>query len=151
MNRQKYWILLANMGFGPLIGLAVLLCMTVPLSGITALLKADLLAQITLFGTYQIMVVMVGLTYLIGLVPAFLHSCIMMLAMRTGARRQILVLISPASGFIATALFFSCLRLPQGMPFSPERLFMSGFGGTLPAFICMLIAFRWMDRDDGRL
>lgn len=144
MNRQNRSILIANMGFGPLVGLAVLVSTTIPVIAIAAASGAPLRIP-SASGILSAAVLMATSAYAIGLVPAFLHSCIMVLAMRTGASRGKLLLISPFSGFFAVALFSAGLPLLQGETFSSQH-FASGLGGIIPAFVCMLIAFRWMDQ-----
>ncbi len=151
MRERNRLLLVANLGLGPLIAVAPL-WLAIPLVVLNALLgsplplSSELLSASNLLG---FLTMSVAGAYFIGLVPALLHACYMMAAMSAGVSRRMLLILSPASGFLAVALVSAGLAAWSGEPFSEFRHLAPSAVGILPAFLSTLIAFRWMDRENG--
>ena len=89
--------------------------------------------------------VQLGLVDIAGLTPAFLNSCFMMAAMRTGASPRALVMISIVAGYLATALIACVFVLFRGGTPNLETL-KAGFVGMTPAVVCTIVAIRLTGR-----
>jgi hypothetical protein len=101
-------ILAANLLVGPPVALSGPLVILAPVTLICAFLGLPFPMPSQIISLLDILFALLGalgIAYAYGLIPAFLHSCVMLVAMRSGFSRAMLLLIAPVSGFLVTTLF----------------------------------------------
>ena len=140
-------ILAANLVVGPPVALFGPLVILTPVALICAVFGVPfpMPSQVTSLPSILLaLAAALAIAYTYGLIPALLQSCVMMLAMRSGFGRTGLLLISPVSGFLVTALFFSCLQFLLWQELPQLKSLAAGSVGILPAVVCTIVAFRRM-------
>lgn len=149
MSSPHRAILAANLLIGPPVALFGPLVILAPVALICAFLGIPFPTPSQIISLIDILFALLGalgIAYAYGLIPAFLHSCVMLMAIRSGFSRAMLLLIAPVSGFLVTALFFSCIQFVLWREFPQVKSFAVGTVGILPAIVSTIVAFRWMGR-----